>query len=759
MTYPDLNPTTWTGTILLVDSYDSYIFNIYGLIKKALPRAHLIIIRNDEFNIHTLRPFLNAFDWCVLGPGPGSPACEKDIGILPNIWNLPKDQLLPTFGICLGMQTLCLNFGGRLRRLEHPAHGIISEIHFIQDPLFNDHSTLSVVRYHSFCVDITPEFTLKPLGWAHDIDGPVLMAVRHPHYPFYGVQYHPESLFSTQGVTTILNFWKIAIQYNQQHRTVRTPLKDNWHYLYHAPLPLIPPPPVEQAHHKFNNKIYTNKTNNIHHFLKFQLDISTIEIAEYLHLEQYSSCAILDSAVAPGRFSILGVPSEGQYTLTYTFPDTYLIKTYTNQQEHIELGKILAWEWIANELQKWEIHVKLDIPFYGGFIGYLSYEYGVYTANIANATNIDSISCEIPRRRRPDVNLLFFERSIVLDTTTKQVVVQSLIHNDPWVMETAALLQNVTNKITTVRISSKDSNHTTTVVAQSPLIQNSKHITQIIFPDKKEYLEKIHTAQSYISHGESYELCLTSTTRVFSSKPCTPTNDWCLYKRLRALNPAPFAGYLRLEGVTLLSSSPERFLSWSRDGSCELRPIKGTIPKDPSIDFEKATILLKNPKDCAENLMILDLIRNDLYQVAKNVHVPIPMQVEEYETVYQLVSVIRGTADPPYTGIDILAHTLPPGSMTGAPKKRSIELLDKLEGNQRDVYSGVFGYFSVSGEGDWSVIIRSTFRYHDEDHWNIGAGGAITTLSNPKNEWDEMTLKLQSILPLFEMNERKVKIT
>ncbi|KAG4303053.1 hypothetical protein PCK1_000719 [Pneumocystis canis] len=311
MTSLDPHPSTWSGSILLVDSYDSYIFNIYALIANALPRARLIVIRNDQLTIHALLPFLHTFDWCVLGPGPGSPACAKDVGILPDIWNLPKDQLLPTFGICLGMQTFCLNFGGQLRRLRHPVHGQISTIHFVQDPLFKDHSTLSVVRYHSFCVDLTPDSILQPLGWANDVDGPVLMAVRHPHYPFYGVQYHPESLFSTQGMTTILNFWKIAIEFNRKHRTVHTPLEDHWHHLYHAPLPLIPHSLVDQTHHQL--KFYTHEKNNIHYFRKLKLDISAIDIVESLHLDQLSSCAILDSAVAPGRFSILGVPSEGTY--------------------------------------------------------------------------------------------------------------------------------------------------------------------------------------------------------------------------------------------------------------------------------------------------------------------------------------------------------------------------------------------------------------------------------------------------------------
>ena len=156
--------------------------------------------------------------------------------------------------------------------------------------------------------------------------------------------------------------------------------------------------------------------------------------------------------------------------------------------------------------------------------------------------------------------------------------------------------------------------------------------------------------------------------------------------------------------------------------------------------------------------------RHDLHQIAKRVSVPSLMQVEEYETVYQLVSVIQGyvgdsvsaPGQQAFSGFDVLAHALPPGSMTGAPKKRSVELLQTIEGHTRGIYSGVCGYLSVCGAGDWSVIIRSAFRHSDEaarsgtaDTWWIGAGGAITTLSDPEAEWEEMLTKLQSTLPSF----------
>jgi len=263
--------------------------------------------------------------------------------------------------------------------------------------------------------------------------------------------------------------------------------------------------------------------------------------------------------------------------------------------------------------------------------------------------------------------------------------------------------------------------------------------------------------------GDSYELCLTDLTRItVTQEAAIPT--WERYKHLRQVNPAPHSAYLRLHPTTFLSSSPERFLSYSRSPGavCQLRPIKGTVRKLPHITREVAENLLAgNRKEIAENLMIVDLIRHDLHNaVGENVSMTKFCGVEEYKTVWQLVSVIEGSL-PEGTpvmvddclGWEVLKRSLPPGSMTGAPKKRSIELLQSIEGHERGLYSGVFGYWCAGGGGDWSVTIRSCF-LHDskkggDEEWVVGAGGAITALSDPEAEWEEMKAKLNGVLRGF----------
>lgn len=309
----------------------------------------------------------------------------------------------------------------------------------------------------------------------------------------------------------------------------------------------------------------------------------------------------------------------------------------------------------------------------------------------------------------------------------------------------------------------------------------------VSYPSNEEYEGKVRKCQEFIRSGNSYELCLTDQSTVECQQRFGERNSWLLYKKLRRSQPAPFASYLNLGSATLVSASPERFLKWDKDGKCELRPMKGTIRKTPHTTFKQAKALLDVPKERAENLMIVDLVRHDLHGIcgSGNVTVPKLMVVEEYESVYQMISIVQGQIPPPlslkpglflhnneaqnmharcFTGIDVLAASLPPGSMTGAPKKRSCEILQQIEkGKERSLYSGVVGYMDVGGRGDFSVTIRCMFKWDDEDcdkedengtvrkieKWYVGAGGAVTTLSTPEGEREEMFTKARGTLGVF----------
>lgn len=270
-------------------------------------------------------------------------------------------------------------------------------------------------------------------------------------------------------------------------------------------------------------------------------------------------------------------------------------------------------------------------------------------------------------------------------------------------------------------------------------------------PNRERYLADIAQCLHEIYEGNSYEVCLTAETR--TALPPQINNQqgiFDLYCAQRRHNSAPYAAFLRCDDHYILSSSPERFLSITADGVAETKPIKGTIARsqDPVEDVRRAEWLAADPKTRAENLMIVDLLRNDLSRVSVpgSVRVPVLMGVESYSTVHQLVSTITSQLREGVSAVGAASSCFPGGSMTGAPKPSTMEIIDRLEQRARGVYSGALGFFSASGAANLSVVIR-TLVVLPNGEVSLSAGGAIVADSHPDDEYREMLDKLAAATP------------
>ena len=264
--------------------------------------------------------------------------------------------------------------------------------------------------------------------------------------------------------------------------------------------------------------------------------------------------------------------------------------------------------------------------------------------------------------------------------------------------------------------------------------------------ERADYIERVARVIDYIGAGDIFQANFTQ--RFIAERP-DGYSAFDLYRRLRALNPAPFAAFLNCgEDLSVVTASPERFLRLDRLGQIEARPIKGTRRRaaDPAEDARAAAELAASVKDRAENLMITDLLRNDIGRVAElgSVTVSALQAVESYATLHHLVSVVEARLRPGLGPVELLRATFPGGSITGAPKVRAMEIIDELEPAPRGPYCGAIGWIGFDGAMDTSIVIRSVSL--TRERIVAQAGGAIVADSDPEGEYAEMMAKVAPAL-------------
>ncbi len=376
-------------------------------------------------------------------------------------------------------------------------------------------------------------------------------------------------------------------------------------------------------------------------------------------------------------------------------------------------------------------------PFIGGAIGYFGYELAGRFERLAWRAEDDL--------GLPDATLLLVDRVLAHDLASGTTVALGLGFGDDLAsaQSNAALAaRSLANASEASFVSQAGGCEEASGEFGSGRAQSRVRRAPSI-PDESRYAKAIERTREEIAAGNVYQACLTHRLeRDFAG------DAFALHLALRRRNPAPFACFLELPEATIIGSSPERFLGIDGEGRVESRPIKGTRRRgsDPVDEARERRALLASEKDRAENLMIVDLVRNDLGRVCEigSVAVPELMAVEEYASVFHLVSTVQGRLRPGCDALDALRAAFPPGSMTGAPKLAAMRLLDHLEPVRRGIYSGAIGYLDARGGADLSVVIRTIVLCGGRAYFH--AGGGIVADSEPHAEWLETLAKARPLL-------------
>jgi para-aminobenzoate synthetase component 1 len=375
-----------------------------------------------------------------------------------------------------------------------------------------------------------------------------------------------------------------------------------------------------------------------------------------------------------------------------------------------------------------------DPPFLGGAVGYWGYELRHFVERVPRRC-VDDVAV-------PDCRLGFYDTIAALDHCNQRAyaVVTPTTHDgrddaDERVSRLTALLAEPPQHAPSppVAVAPRPA------LAAYPLPGSHEIYSNFT---RDDYLAAIRRAKEYIAAGDIYQVNLSQ--RLSAPLGCTSLD---LYGRLRAVNPAPFAAYLDCGDFAVVSASPERFVQIRRR-EVETRPIKGTRPRGatPQADERLAHELLASEKDRAENVMIVDLERNDLGRTCAygTVHVTELCALEKYETVFHLVSTVRGRLHEGFTASDCMKACFPGGSITGAPKVRSIEIIDELEPTCRGVYTGAIGHVCFSGDMDTNIVIRT---FVVKDGWaHFQVGGGIVADSDPAAEYQETLDKARALI-------------
>ncbi len=708
---------------LLIDNYDSFTWNLADLVGRAFGQAPTVV-RNDQFAWEDLRE--RGFDCVVISPGPGSVVHPADFHVSRQAI---AESRLPVLGVCLGFQGIAHAAGARIVHAPEPRHGLAGPVrHHGRDLFAGLPSPLQAVRYHSLAVATPLPPALEATAFSED---GVLMALRHRHRPQWGVQFHPESVLSEHGLGLVANFRDLA--HAERGRVAiavsAPPPRPEQVAPPAARAAAVPPfgpagrPASVAAAASTDGGPGSEPLRLLLRALPDGLDPEAVFTALYAAQEH---AFWLDSQIADGQgpgYSFMGAVDADQVRTWRLAEDDAALSR--GQALLAAMGRELA----AVRIECGDdANACADLPFdfRGGWVGWFGYEAkALFDAERGGAT-----------AATPDALWLRVRRFLAFDHGRGRAWALALAepgHERPaqaWLEATAAAAGRAPPP--------------PPPAAPAP----RRELEVRLDHDEAAYLDAIAQCRHAIVEGESYQVCLTNRFRFDAD-----LDAYALYRRMRRGNAAPFGAYLRSGAQRVLSTSPERFLRVDRSGAIQAKPIKGTVRRaaDPALDAQYAQWLADSPKDGAENLMIVDLMRNDLHRVAEpgSVSVPQLRAIESYRTVHQMVSTVQARLRADRGLIDLVRASFPGGSISGAPKRRTLAIIDRLERSARGVYCGSIGYLGYGRVADLNIGIRSLS--YDGRTAVFGAGGAITWLSEPQAEFQEALLKAEAVLrPVWE---------
>lgn len=441
----------------------------------------------------------------------------------------------------------------------------------------------------------------------------------------------------------------------------------------------------------------------------YKLNFPALALFEILNKEK--NCFFLDSSLnhnSLGRYSFLGI-------------EPFLILQAKGED---------PFKALRAHLQAWEMPVSRDeIPFFGGAVGYLAYDFGfILEGKVKKKYKLDL--------GIPDLFFGFYNTVIILDHYKELFHILSLGYPEKKYFLARKLAERNFKKI--LGLISKINVNQRKIKSEKDIFSEDLHSNFT----RAGYINAVQRALQYIRSGDIYQVNLT---QQFTARSKAPSYQ--IYNRLRNVSPSCFSGYLDTGDFQIISSSPERFLKLAGN-TVITRPMKGTRPRSRNRlkDNQLRQELLHSPKDKAELMMIVDLERNDLGKACSyhSIKVAALRELEEYQTVFQATATIEGKLHKDKDRIDLLRVCFPGGSIIGCPKIRAMEIIEELEPDRRSIYTGCLGYLSFSGGMDFNILIRSILKKGNNLYF--GVGGGIVADSKPEEEYQETLVKAKGIL-------------